>query len=52
MQAETSKRKIQRTNYVSKTPSVKIIKVRETIQPKITQETVQTEEPSHENHVG
>jgi hypothetical protein len=52
MQEGTSKRKRQRTIYVPETSSVKRRKDKETTQPESTQETVQTEEPSHENPVG
>jgi hypothetical protein len=48
MQEETSKRKIQRIIYVPKTSSVKRRKDKETTQPESTQETIQTEEKSHE----
>jgi hypothetical protein len=48
MQAGTSKKKRQRTIYVPETSTVKRRKGKKTTQPESTQETVQTEQPSHE----
>jgi hypothetical protein len=52
MQEGTSKKKRQRTIYVPETSTVKRRKDKETTQPESTQETVQTEQPSHESPVG
>jgi hypothetical protein len=52
MQENTSKRKIKRTTYVPKPPSIKRRKGRNIRQPESTQENVKTEEPSHENPIG
>jgi hypothetical protein len=48
IQEGTSKKKIQRTIYVPETSIVKRRMGKKIVQPEITQETVQTKQPSHE----